>query len=515
MSRRRRRKNPLPAQSAPQPGIERQYAAAQTDRLTGDWRPVNSGINDLLKSSRPTILARTRQLVRDFGYFSRAKRAIVNFRIGDGIVLQSRVRDLDAGQTPGKIKLNTRLCQQIEDCWKWFCDDCDASGRLHYFDLERLWASEDVEAGESLLVMRWEQGAGHYLPLSLQSFEAEWLSAAPVARIAPDTFFDQGIELDAATMRPVAYHFAVPSGYAFAAGGRRAARIPARFVLHGFETVRAGQVRGIGPLTSAIILADDLRDCLDSTIDRFKMASRWLAFVQTENPMDWQRQRSRPGDDGHRVIDMQNAVMEFLKPGETVNINNADIPGGSFTPFVAFILRTLSITADIPYELLTGDYGGLNYNTMRVLRSDFKRMRRPAAKRHIRQFCTPVFRAMLDAAHLAGRLDLPGYWKNPSHYWDCIWQEPGQDPLDLLRESRAYTELCAARQWSPQEVIYARGRNPEDVLDECAEWESELKKRGLEQQAISKSLQTNPAAVMETSAAAIAAKSAQQEENDE
>lgn len=513
MSRKKRKTAPAPAQ--PQaPTIDRQYAAAQTDRLTGDWRPINSGINDLLKSSRPTILARTRQLVRDFGYFARAKRAIVNFRIGDGIVLQSRVRDLDTEPAPGKLKLNTRVCQQIEDCWKWFCDDCDASGRLHYFDLERLWAGEDVEAGESFLVMRWEQNGGHYLPLSLQPYEAEWLSATPVAKCAPGTFFDQGVEMDATTMRPVAYHFSVPSGYAYAQGARREARILARFVLHGFETIRSGQVRGISPLSAALILADDLRDCLDSTIDRFKMASRWLAFIQTENPMDWQRQRARPDDHGHRVIDMQNAVMEFLKPGETVNINNADIPGGSFTPFVGFILRTLSVTADIPYELLTGDYGGLNYNTMRVLRNDFKRMRRPVAKRHIRQFCTPIFRAMLDAAMLSGRLDLPGYWENPSRYWDCIWQEPGQEPLDLLRESRAYSELCAVKHWSPQEVIFARGRNPEDVLDECAEWEAELKKRGLQTEATSKALQTNPAAVLETSQAELAAKAAREQEEE-
>lgn len=512
-SRTKERKGP--AQSVPvQDLTERRYAAAQTDRLTGDWRPVSSSINELLKSSRPTVLARTRQLVRDFGYFARAKRAIVNFRIGDGIVLQSRVRDTEAEAMPGKLRLNTRICQQIEDCWKWFCDDCEASGRLHYFDVERLWASEDVEAGESLLVLRWDQRGEHYLPLTLQCYEAEWLSDNPVARTAPGALFDQGVEMDAATLRPIAYHFAVPANYT-SVSRQRSARVPARFVLHGFETIRAQQVRGISPFTSGIILADDLRDCLDSTIDRFKMSSRWLAFVQTESPMDWQRQRTRPDEQGRRVIDMESAILEFLKPGESVNINNADVPGGSFGPFVAFILRTLAVTADVPYELLTGDYGGLNYNTMRVLRNDFKRMRHAAARRHIRQFSVPVFRAMLDAAHLAGKLNLPGYWRDPSRYWDCIWQEPGQEPLDLLRESRAYTELCASRQWSPQEVIFARGRNPEDVLDECAEWEEEMKKRGLSVQGTSKALQTNPAAVMETSAAALAAKTAEKEEEEE
>lgn len=487
---------------------DRQYAAAKSDRLTGEWRPINSGINELLKSSRPAILARTRQLIRDFGYLGRAKRVIVNYRVGDGIILQSRVRE----ELPdGQFRLDQTAIQRIEDCWLRWTEDCDAGGRMHYHDIERLWAGEDVEAGESIVALRWDTTNGRYLPLTLQVYEAEWLSDMPATRIQPGAVFDQGVEMDAATLRPIAYHFAVPQGYGgfepIRDAGARLSRVPADLVLHGFEPIRAGQVRGISPFASAILLADDLQDCVDSTVARFKMASRWLAFIQTESPMDWQRDRARAdGQDGRRTVDMQNAILEFLKPGESVNINNADIPGGSFDPFVAFILRTLAVCADVPYELLSGEYGGLNYSTMRVLRSDFNKLRRPGTKRHIRQFSVPCFRAMLYAAHLAGRLDLPGFWENPARYQECIWQEPGQDPLDLLRESRAYVELANNRHWSPQETILARGRNPEDVLDECEEWEAELKRRGLTVIPTSSAAQTNPAAVMETTTTGMASK---------
>lgn len=498
---------------------DRQYAAAKSDRLTGDWRPINSGINELLKSSRPAILARTRQLIRDFGYLGRAKRIIVNYRVGDGIIPQSRVREALPGEN-GKFRLNQAAITQIEDVWKRWAEDCDAGGRMHYHDIERLWCGEDVEAGESIVAFRWDVNNGRYLPLTLQCYESEWLSDMPATRIAEGAVFDQGVEMDAQTLRPIAYHFAVPQGYGgFEPGrydsGARLTRVPADLILHGFESIRAGQVRGISPFASAILLADDLQDCVDSTVSRFKMASRWLAFIQTESPMDWQRDRARAdGPGGRRVVDMQNAILEFLKPGESVNINNADIPGGSFDPFVAFILRTLAVCADVPYELLSGEYGGLNYSTMRVLRSDFNKLRRPGTRRHIRQFSVPVFRAVLYAAHLAGRLDLPGFWQDPERWQECIWQEPGQDPLDLLRESRAYVELANNRHWSPQETILARGRDPEDVLDECEEWEAELRRRGLSVIPTSSAAQTNPAAVMETTTTGIAGKYANDPEYD-
>ena len=501
------------AQAAPLATVDRQYAAARQTRMTGDWRPINSGVNELLRSSRPVILARTRQLIRDFGYLGRAKRILVNYRVGDGIVLQSRVHE-EQVSPDDKPKLNMRAIQQIEDVWRWWCDDCDAAGRMHYFDFERLWCGEDVEAGESILAMRWDSGNGRYLPLTLQSYEAEWLADMPVAPVEKGNLFDQGIELDPYTMRPVAYHFSVPQGYT-SISAKRSARVPAQLILHGFEPLRSQQVRGISPFTAGLLLADDLQECVASTVDRFKLASRWLAFVTTEDTMDWMRNRSKADDQGRRVIDMQNAIMEFLKPGEKVDINSADIPGDSFGPFVTFILRTLAISTDTPFELLSGNYGDLNYSTMRVLRNDFKRMNRPGIRRHIRQFSQPLFRAVMDAAHLAGRIDLPGYRRDPWRYWECIWQEPGQDPLDLLRESRAYVELANNRHWSPQETILARGRNPEDVLDECEEWEAELKRRNLNVQQTSKSLSTNPAAVMASSVTQATSTSKQKEQDNE
>ena len=41
------------AQAAPLATVDRQYAAARQTRMTGDWRPIHSGVHELLRSSRP------------------------------------------------------------------------------------------------------------------------------------------------------------------------------------------------------------------------------------------------------------------------------------------------------------------------------------------------------------------------------------------------------------------------------------------------------------------------------
>ena len=51
---------------------KRQYAAAKTPKASDGFRPVDFNVNDLISSSSPIVRARTRQLVRDFPYLSRA-----------------------------------------------------------------------------------------------------------------------------------------------------------------------------------------------------------------------------------------------------------------------------------------------------------------------------------------------------------------------------------------------------------------------------------------------------------
>jgi lambda family phage portal protein len=453
------------------------YAAAKSGR-DGGWAPVNdSDVNDEIRSSSPQVRARVRQLVRDFAPFARAVDVLEALIVGEeGYRIQSRVED-------------RAKAQRIEDEWKRWCEECDIAGRLHFSELCGLAARQDAECGEYLIVTH--ENAGGRIPLKLQAIEPDRLSTLSTAGTGTRTgrTIDQGVEFDQATGRVFAYH--VDQGEY----RRKPQRIPADRALHGFHNLRPGQLRGISPFTPGVLLARDMGEFLDAEIDGAKMASKYLAFVRTPDVAAFQRLRGTQEQDGARVEEMENALIEYLRPGEDISIASSNRPGDAFHPFVRFVLRMLAVTTGVPYELLSGDYSGVNYSTMRVSRNDLSAVLRPKQRHHIRHLAMPVFRRFMDRAVLSGSLRLPGYWTDPHQYQRCTWTPPGMASIDPLKESKAHATYMDSLLFSPQEICAARGRDYENVLDEIQTAKKMQADRGIQPEEVSTALANSPSAL--------------------
>jgi lambda family phage portal protein len=462
---------------------ERMYAAAKTSRLTGDWIPANQDINSLVRSSSPILRARIRQLTRDFPYFERACNILVDYTVGSGINFQSRV--INPNWKPGgkEKKFDRKICQQIEDAVSFAMDEIDASGKQHFNDLARLLARQEVESGESLFVKTTIRDPKRYIPYAIQVFEADWLSSTP-GSVAAGNEFDQGIEFDPKTGRAVAYHLATPSGYSLY--NFRAAtsiqRINAEDVNHHFDLKRPGQLRGVSPFVTAVLIAHDLQDYLDATIDTAKLAAKYLAMVETSDVTGFQQSRAVNGsgaDQGKKIEELENAIIEYLRPGEKITFAKNEPTGATFDPFTRFVLRMLSIATGTPYSLISGDHASYNYTSLRGERQDMLKMFEPRQSRHIRYITAPIVNDIIYWAVLSGKLNLPGYFQNPHLYHRGVYIPPGNEPIDPLRESKANRDDIAAGLRSPQEIVARRGRDLEEVLDEMAEAREMAEERGL------------------------------------
>ena len=432
-----------------------QYAAAKSNRMTGAWSPLNSNINDVIANSATNIRARVRQLVRDFPYFTRAVSVLSDYTVGSGIMFQSRVKD-----TEGKLDKGT--IQKIEDGFNFWADEADIGGKLHYYEIMELAKRQDLENGEFIVVKSFSRRP-RYIPFGLKLYESEWL-ADQMSRKLPDSRgFSQGIEYNKKTGKILAYHFTDPDSYM-----GKTTRIPAADVVHGFQMLRPGQLRGVSPFAPAILVAHDLSDYMDAEIDAAKMASKYLAFIKSPNPLERQLNVSTDSETGQKIDEIENAIMEYLRPGEEIEIASNPRPGTNFPPFVKLILTMVSVTLNIPYELLSGDYAGMNYSTARTVRNDFAHQLKPIATRHIRHYGMPTFKEFLNQAVLFGKLDLPGYFENPAQYTASEWQPPGMESIDPLRESKALVEDIKAGLRSKTEIAKARGRDIEDIYNEIA-----------------------------------------------
>jgi len=459
-----------------------QYAAAKTNRLTGIWSPTETNVNEIIGASSSAVRARIRQLVRDFPYFSNALNKICEYSVGTGITFQSRIRTLDD-------KLDKKAIQQVEDAFNFWADEADIAGKLHYYEMMELAKRQDVENGEFIIVKRAPSSAGRYLPFALQMIEPDSLTNVNTSASSKLNVVDQGIEYKRSTGEVVAYHFNDPDSWG------KPMRVKAQNVIHGYQFLRPGQLRGISPFAPAVLVTHDLNTYMDAEIDTAKMAAKYLAFIKAD-PMGRQMGLETDEDDSDKKIEtLENAIIEYLNPGEDITIATNPRPGDNFAPFVKLILCMVSVTTGVPYELLSGDYGGLNYSVTRTGRNDFSHALRPVSVRHIRHFCQKTTIPFMDVAVFEGKLNFPKYFTNPIPYLRSEWQPPGMEPVDPLRESKAQIDQIAKGLRSPQEIVKARGRDLEDVYREIAAAKKLADEYDLTFEEVTTALANNPAAV--------------------
>ena len=461
------------------------YAAARTDRMTGGWTPTNASVNDILAASGAQVRARVRQLVRDFPYFARAVNILTDYTVGQGIYYQSRISDSSG-------KLNKKMIQMAEDSFNFWADEADIAGKLHFYELMRLAKRQDVESGEFLLIKHFIKDRSRYLPFALQSIEPDWMTDYGAKAVSPLNEIKNGLEFEKATGKVIRYHFTDPDGWG------KTISVDADRVLHGFECLRPGQLTGISPFVSGVLVSRDLSEFLDATLDQAKLAAKYLAIVTTDKPSSWQTGLTNyEASDGttQKTLEIENAIIEFIGSNEKVTFPSNPHPGDTFNPFVRFVLTMLSVSTGAPYELISGDYSGMNYTTMRTVRNDFAFQLRPIAARHIRQFGVPILKTFFDTAVMAGKLSFRNYFQNPAPYLRAEWQPPGMDAVDPLRESKAKIDEMTAGLRSPYEIAKTRGRDLEEIYKEIQQAKELAKQYGLEFGEVSTALANNPAAL--------------------
>ncbi|MEI6126401.1 MAG: phage portal protein [Pseudomonadota bacterium] len=462
----------------------RQYAAAKSNRLTGDWFPTGQNVNDILATSIVPVRHRVRQLVRDFPYFRRALNNLVVFTVGSGIVPQCRIKTAD------ETKFDKKKVQLVEDEFSFWCDEADIAGKLHYYEMMELAKRQDVECGEYILVKTYTKEKGRRLPFALQMFESEWLTDLNAVPESKDYDIKMGIEYHKQTGRVNAYHFTDPLGWG------KTKRIPAELVIHDFKTERPGQLRGISPFVAAVIVANDLSAYMDAEMDAAKLAAKYLAMVETPDPFSFQSGRvDADGKSQQKIESLENAIIEYLRPGEKITLASHNRPGDSFSPFVNLVLHMVAISTDQPYELLSGNYEGISYSNLKGIRNDFAQHLKPHTARHIRNFGMKTYRPWMESAVMKGLLPFKDYFLYPYFYLASAWQLPGMESIDPLRETKAYGDQISMLLRSPQEIVAARGRDFSDVLDEIEEAKKMAEEKGLTLGSISTAMQNNPAAL--------------------
>jgi lambda family phage portal protein len=453
--------------------------AGRIGRRLGSWIPSRVHVNTLINQSGPNTLARARYLARNNGYAISAVECFAANLIGAGIKPSWKsplpVPEIEEDGADAAAKAASDQKKSVHELWATWVTEADAEGITNLYGLQKRVARELFIAGEVFVRLRpryIEDGLS--IPLQLELLPSEQLPLWLTMPLSNGNWIRQGIEFDKIGRR-VAYHFwrVNPGDITLAPKFGERVRVPASQILHIFDPLEAGQIRGLTRLTAAIVPLWSLDVYDDAEIERKKTAALFSLFITRPDPdgefFDKEKQ-SAPAEDGAAGVKLEPGSAHVLLPGEDVKTATPAESGQSYEPFQYRTLTRICAALGLPYAGVTGDMVKANYGNQRAAMIEARRRGESLQKDIIVvQLCLPVFRAFMDFAHIGGALNFDGYADNPRDYLRMDWIPPRWMWIDPLKDRQAEILAVDAGFKARSQVIEEEGNDAAEVDQRIAE----------------------------------------------
>lgn len=436
------------------------FDAAATGRRLRGWNPGSRSPNDML-GSVTLLRERARAGARNDGVAAAIVTRLVSNLVGTGLRPLSQAPD--------------RAFQAaVQRAWARWTLESDPERLLSFYGQTALTTRAWLEGGEVFVRLRPRLASdGLSVPLQLQIIEPELCPVSHNATSGGDRI-RAGIEFSPIGQRAGYWMYRQRPGDLQDMDVSQLVRVPAAGVLHIYDVVRPGQIRGLPHLTRALIRLYELDQYDDATLVRVKLANMFAGFVTTPAGTNSAGETTDPITGGVLVRDasgrgeiaLEPGTFSGLAPGEDVTFNDPPDAGATYEPFMAQQLRAAAIAADVPYEVLTGDMRAVNDRTVRVILNEFRRrLEQVQAQLLVDRFCRPVFEAWFDAAFIAGVLTPPAAYLDDPEPWRRVrWQGQRHEYLQPVQDVEAQRDEVRVGLTSLSAQIIERGEDPDDVF---------------------------------------------------
>ena len=440
------------------------FDAAGTGRRTTGWTPSAASINAILFGSAETLRARSRDMVRKNPWASNAIGKFTANAVGTGIKPRSTHPDPEARKA-------------INEAWLRWTDDSDAVGVTDFYGQQALAVRAGREGGDCFARLRFRRPEdGLSVPLQIQLIEAEQVPTHMTQVLANGNVIRQGIEFDGLGRR-VAYHMhrEHPGEMTLTARGNEIVRVPAAQVLHHYEPLRPGQIRGQPILAQALLRLYEFDQYEGNEVARKRDASTFSGFIfeTGEGTSPLVGTPGKDPDDGAptEVVKLETSTFQKLRPGEEIKFADPPGMGEGYSEFMQWVLRAIAVAAGVTYEQLTGDLTKVNFSSIRAGLLEFRRS--VEMFQHcvfIVQFCRPVWRAWMPAAVLAGALPVSAtaFRRDMEAWLGVKWDPPGWQWVDPAKDIKAIVDAIRAGLMSRSEAVSQYGFDAEEIDAEIA-----------------------------------------------
>lgn len=440
---------------------EAPYQGAGEGRRARAWFAPTLSANEATLGTARTLRNRARAGVRNDGYARTAVDRLVANLIGTGMTPESKAPD-------------KAFRDQVHALWLDWTDESDADGVLDFYGQQALAARAWLEGGEGFTRLRLRlETDGLSVPLQLQLLEPELVPLEHSVAAGPRRI-RAAIELDGLNRRVAYWMYRSRPAEGLDIDTSQLVRVPAEMVIHLFDPLRPGQLRGLTSLTQALIRLYEIDGYDDATVARVKTAAMLAGFITSPvgltpdgvNPMTGEAVEH--DEAGQAIMPLEPALLQELRPGEEITFTDPpDAPG--YGEFMRSALMGAAVAADVPYEVLTGDLRNVNDRTVRVVLNEFRR-RIEQRQHHIFafQFNRRVWEAWFDRAVASGALPIPpGYTEDPRPWRRVEWVAAAWPYLNPVQDVGARkAAIRAGLSTLTAEIKETTGRNLEDVARE-------------------------------------------------
>lgn len=471
----------------------------------GPYSPCGIAPGSEVSRERSAASAVTLDLLTSNSTVATLVENLATYAVGTGLTLSSRPNHTALGISSEQAR---ELSDQIEQAWRMWANsplECDASGRHSLHQLATAAFKSYLTSGEVVGVIDWRTAPGAISKTKVKLLDARQLDQS-ITRIADGLSSVQGVAFDKQG-RVVGYwirpyvlgniNSAPPTILvrAFTSWGRPR-------VLHLFDLIAAGQLRGLPALTGALspahakgtlreyVLAQNLVQTMTATtIESDLPSGQAMQSLQTDVPVHGEASlekglKARGDYYGEAKVSLQPGVIAHLMPGDKLKMNRAESPNATHDPFDKSLARDAAKAAGASYEDTSGDYSQTSFSASRLaleLPSRINKRRRGAI---VEPFYRAVFMAWLEEACETGLIKLPegapAFWEARDAYSQSVWRGEGKPVADPLKEAQAQVLRLENGLATYEEVLGENGLDFEEVLAQRKSEKQQLEAAGFQ-----------------------------------
>lgn len=415
------------------------FRAARKNRSNNDWTPGTASADEELHYDLETMRLRSRDLARNDPHAAGIVLTMDVNTIGTGIKPQSRVDQEELGITPEAAIEHDRISEKI---WRKWVPLADSGERMDFYEIQSMIDKQMLINGEIVGLETQIQDARRPYSLAYELIEADRLSTP--TEYASDKKVRNGVRVGVRG-EPVGYYILKdhPGDILFRAAKtygeynyyRSFNEANRRNVYHLYWMERPGQNRGYPFFAPAIDYFRQKSKYAEAELIAAQVAACFTVYVRKEAPYQALVSNTNEMDGTTRLQKISPGRIDYLRAGEDIVTANPSRPNSQFDAFTTSILRAISTSLGMPYELVAKDFSKTNYSSARAALLEARRYFEQRQQWLIRKFFQPVWENLKEEAFLRGEFGNIDFYERRSEWTKAQWIPPGHRWVDPVKEA--------------------------------------------------------------------------------